>query len=506
MKNQNRLFKAAAGIIITANLVAICLPSAVNAVEILPKHGGELRNTAATESVVTKEDTTDSTKESSGELRIDNRNKYDGMSKTYAEGYIPQVTDGTVAIVLPLAFSDADTTRTLQVTFGLGDPDTSPFVFSNYDRTIECADCPVNNASGTVKAYLLTANLALKADRENGVYPLTLHIEWQTVGGAEKEKDILLYVTITDGNIPTPTAAPTSTPMPRNGPRILVSNAVITPETVKAGETFSAKIELTNASADVDIENVKIQISTDSDGLLLDSGGINQYISHISAGETKSIAIKGTAESDITEGIAHLVLGIDYNDDQTASYQATESISLRVSQPLRLQIDTPVVPDTVNAGDTFPITVNVMNAGLTKVYNVKAVLTGTGFIPEKSLYLGNLESGNAKSDEMYVFAGRIANTGDASKDYGLTQGVIRVEYEDSFGNVYSEDFPFSCTIQPIVVTGTPTITEKNPAKNTQTQWMISAILGGIVLLLLVAFFLIRGKKRANARRDEGDGT
>ena len=35
-------------------------------------------------------------------LFIDNRNLYENMSKTYSQGYIPTVRDGTATIVLPL--------------------------------------------------------------------------------------------------------------------------------------------------------------------------------------------------------------------------------------------------------------------------------------------------------------------------------------------------------------------------------------------------------------------
>ena len=66
------------------------------------------------------------------QLHIDSYHIYDGMDRTYADGYIPQIKDGKAVIVLPLVGQTYAGTVNLKA--DLGATTDSPFVFGNYSR------------------------------------------------------------------------------------------------------------------------------------------------------------------------------------------------------------------------------------------------------------------------------------------------------------------------------------------------------------------------------------
>jgi hypothetical protein len=63
---------------------------------------------------------------------IDTQHIYPGMDKSYAQGYLPTVEDGTAAVVLPLTVSGSGLCDTVTASLDLGDPSAAPFVFKNY--------------------------------------------------------------------------------------------------------------------------------------------------------------------------------------------------------------------------------------------------------------------------------------------------------------------------------------------------------------------------------------
>lgn len=67
------------------------------------------------------------------QLYIDSWNLYDGMYKTYQQGYVPRVVSGRVYTILPLLDEAYDGKVT--VTADLCATANSPFIFGNYSQT-----------------------------------------------------------------------------------------------------------------------------------------------------------------------------------------------------------------------------------------------------------------------------------------------------------------------------------------------------------------------------------
>ena len=114
-----------------------------------------------------------------GQLTIDSRNLYPGMNKTYENGYLPIVKDGSVSIVLPLIGKTLDGRVTLSA--DLGQTTDSPFVFGNYAQTSEGGE-----------PYVFTLTIPLASGSINGVYPVTLSASYLDAAGALMTQTFLI--------------------------------------------------------------------------------------------------------------------------------------------------------------------------------------------------------------------------------------------------------------------------------------------------------------------------
>ena len=67
-------------------------------------------------------------------LYIDNQNIYEGMNKSYSEGYIPTIENGSVLVVVPLKANNTIKDSTITASVDLGTGETIPFVQKNYEK------------------------------------------------------------------------------------------------------------------------------------------------------------------------------------------------------------------------------------------------------------------------------------------------------------------------------------------------------------------------------------
>lgn len=432
---------------------------------------------------------------------IDNTNTYPGMDKSYSAGYFPIVANGVARVVLPLTTSEDITGGSFNITVDLGDAQSSPFVFGNYDRSISV---------GQNGAYVVDLELPLTSERMNGRYPVTINAQGKTKEGAFTQH-FTVYVTIVDGKDPnaTPTPEPTPTPqkeeVPRPQPKIMVSNYTVNPSPVVAGEPFEVSITLLNTNESQAVNNVKITASTDSEGLLFEDETTSHYFKTIPKKGTVTISYKMRAGGGVDSKPQKLALAIGYEGHKAAAFTSEESITIPVKQSIRLEYDEPKIPNNLNAGDTITVSLNIMNMGKGTVRNVRISLESPGLIMEKTAFLGNIESGTAKKGDMYVFVGTKDMTDGADKaddKYGYTGGKVLLVYEDEFGEEYSEEFPFETNINPPVIQNEPQ-EEEEEKKEDYGQWWISIIVVGVAIAGILTWRYLR-KKKQQQQRDENE--
>ena len=414
-------------------------------------------------------------------LYIDSWNLYDGMDKTYQDGYVPKVENGKAYIVLPLLGQTYDNKVT--VTADLGSTTDSPFVFGNYSQTEE--------GNGT---YVFTFEIPLASGRINGVYPVTFNATYIDVTGSLVTQPFIVHVTITDGKKPVdPNAVVTPGKETAQKPELFISACVITPNRVSGNEEFSVKVTIENIG-NIRARNIRLSFG----GASMDGGspGIIPvetnnaiHLENITAGESCEATFKLKTTPNVLSGYQTFYITLDYVDLYGGVYSSTRQFLIAVTQPAQMQHDdiSKAVPEKITAGETFTLPANIYNTGRSTLKNVMVSVTGAGLFPSASAFLGDIAPGGTGMGQLSIFIGQISMTEGYSEDYGMTYGTYTITYTDEAGEEHTQDISFSLEIvQPVIEKEEePEITEE-PA----FQWWITILVGLAIIAIIVSVIVV----------------
>lgn len=430
-------------------------------------------------------------------LKIDNENIYEGMDKAYKDGYTPTIKNGKATVVLPLMAEGELLDNEITATPMLGDPASSPFVFQNHQKTLKLKNNPVKGG-GEISSYLVRFDLDLSSDRFNGTYPITVEVQARDKSGVSLQQSFTCYVTIKDGKDPDPPEQEPEEPEeepPVFQPKVLVESQMTEPSIIAAGKEFTLRATLKNTGGD-SIRNMTVTAMTDSPSFALLSDSATIYIPKLGGGDTTDIEFSYKADLDTLPQRYNITLEITYDNTDAVTLSSSGIIPISVSQPLRVEMEAPQVPSDVNAGDTLPLSFQVMNLGRGTVYNVRCQLEAPGLLPVGTAFIGNMEPGTSMTGEMDVFVGmkNMTEGYEGDEKYGHTSGLITLIYEDETGQEYTDEIEIFTNINE------PVIRDTNPEPEEETekagQWWISLIIGGVVILGMTAWLLIDRKRKA----------
>lgn len=422
-------------------------------------------------------------------LTIDNASVYEGMEKSYAQGYIPTVQDGCALVVLPLKGSVPFAEDSLRASVELGDDSASPFVSKNYEKTVPLAQHTVKGGN-TVESYCVRFDLQLKADRYLGAYPVTVRIAAETLGGDPVREAFTVYVTVADGKdpnaTPTPEPTPAPTPTPTEEPVILPPKVLVAsceavafedgaqPGAVDAGQSVRVRITLKNASETQAVENLTVSAASPGDGFIFESPADSVYLGRMEAGAEVEVAYDYTIRPDTPAGQYEIPLSFDFAYGKGISGSGTGTARIEVSQPLRLEFSLLQLPAEAVVSDTVEVNFQAVNLSHAAAYNVRATLTGDGLLPAGDAYIGDLESGSLQQAPMQV---RVTGLTGATP-YGRTTATVVYRYQDGAGVDHEEEESFTVQIvSPF--SDSPTQEPDAPGQ----WWAVMGAIGGLLLLL-----------------------
>ena len=422
-------------------------------------------------------------------LKIDDKNIYEGMDKAYQSGYSPQVKNGMATVIIPLVSQGEIRGDKIIATPSLGDPSSSPFVFKNYQKTVELSQNAVNHSSKSVLCYLVRFDFALNQNRINSSYPVTVSIEAEGEDGSPVIQSFTSYITITDGK---PYG---SEPLQASQPKVMIDRYSIDPSAVTAGKEFSVRITLKNTDDTQPVKNMSVMAVCESQNISLQKGNGTAYIKSLGKGKETEFLLEYKSDLETPEGRYKISLEINYENEKSAAFLSSESVIFEVVQPLRAEMEVPQIPAQVNTGDAFSVAVQVMNLGRGKVYNVRAELSAPGLFLLESAFIGNMEAGTAAPGEMSVLAmAKDSSEGGESEKYGRTNGAVTLIYEDSAGREYKKEFAFTTTINE---TAAKQNTPENQAEEPQRagQWWIFVTVIVLIAASLSVFLIVKNKQR-----------
>ena len=421
-------------------------------------------------------------------LHIDNQNVYEGMTKPYQKGYQPVCENGKVNLVLPLVSDGKLKNNRLTAAVDLGATENSPFIFKTYEKDFTCKPETVNGTQETKEVFLVAFSLELNKKRTNGVYPIIVNVSATDESGQEVQKTFTNYVTIKDGSGTTDAGAGgdmgggasgggTGSETPTSNPIVLISKCVIEPDTVKAGDDFTATVTFENTNKKKSVQNMVATVNVPSADFELRNGTNTFFIGKIGKGKSVELALQFHASKSIADGNYAIEIAMSYDDAKATTCTSTGNIVVTVEQPLDVELTMPVIEKEMTAGDTVPFSFQVMNLSRSTVYNVRCDVNCNGLTQTKTAFVGNMESGTAGEGVTNIFVSMM----DGENAYGDTKGVVTLTYEDSFGNAYTKEYDFETSIVKMP-DNTEAIQSQEP--KSASQWWISvAVVAGFLLLM-----------------------
>ena len=410
-------------------------------------------------------------------LIIDSWNLYDGMDKTYGAGYVPRIVNGCCYIIFPLIGETYDGKVT--VTADLGATADSPFVFGNYSQT----------AAGWGR-YVFMFEIPLVKGRINGSYPVTMKADYLDVLGQQKQQSFTLYVTVTDGkNPPDPNDVPKQEV---EKPELFISNCIITPDTVSGEEIFTAEVTIDNIGT-IRARSVRLSYGSEAAGIIPADTNNAMHLENIASGESATVSFAIRTTGDVLAGEQPFYVTLDYIDLYGGVYTNTRTFLVHVTQPAKMSCDPVSLPKEITAGETISLPANVFNIGKSPLRNVTVNLTGAGLFPTSSVFLGDIQPGQAGYGEIKVFVGMLSMTEGYTESYGKTTGVYTISYKDDAGEEYAVSVDFATEIQKPVIEGEKTDAEKQAEeeqKRAMSQWWISALAAFAVIAIIVAVIVV----------------
>ena len=429
-------------------------------------------------------------------LTIDTENIYDGMDKAYEDGYVPRTENGFMYIVLPMLSNGNIYQNRIKVSLGLGSGASSPFVMANYEKTFELETVTPKNSNEEKELFLIEFTVRLSSERINGVYPVAVNISGYDDSGTPIDCSYTIYVTITDGKTnqvtqPAPEVATAE-------PVVYISNRVVQPDKVMAGEEFTLTVTLKNSLATKSVKNMLVKIDTGKLHInLLENTNVFQ-VDKIPAGGETELTFRLGSDASIPAGKYNLNFTFNYDSSKTLNLSSSGSTIVEIHQPANMELVTPRFAQSVTVGETIPLSLQVMNMGRDPMYNVRCTVSGFGFAPSNTGYIGTMDAGSSATTEveLYIIALNASQGNENGSQYGNTVGTVTLIYEDETGQEYRQETQFETTVNRPVVEVAQTASGEDAEEKAAGQWWISVlILGGVILAAGFGFVLIKRKKK-----------
>ena len=435
-------------------------------------------------SVIAGEEVTENNTETAAiiePLCIDSMGLYEGMEQTYAQGYVPWVTDGKAVIILPLVGQTYNGKVT--VTADLGAAEGNPFVLGNYSQT----------ATDFCGTYVFRFELSLTKDRVNGAYPVTMRADYLDARGNAAWQSFLVYVTITDGVDLAAQNASASAAQEKetvDKPRLYISSCETDAGLIGGEDDFTVTVTVENIGT-IRARQVLLTYGSDTVGIVPGETNNLVHLDNIAGGKSQSASFVFRTTRDVPAGEQSFFVKLDYEDLYGGIYTETRTFLVQVMRPAEMEFDPVSIPKEVVSGETFSIPVNVFNTGKSMLRNVSAQITAPGLVPTSSVFFGSIPPGEQGNGEMKVYAGILSMAEGYTQDYGRSNGIFTITYTDDNGEVHREEMEFYTEIlRPETEED-----DSGEGQNTVGQWWFSVLAAFAVIAILVSVIVTTNTTR-----------
>lgn len=292
----------------------------------------------------------------------------------------------------------------------------------------------------------------------------------------------------------------------RTKARIIVDSFETDPAEIYAGQDFTLKVRMKNASNSIAASNIlftfESETVSDSPVFTTVNGSNSVVVNSLAPGASDTLTIKFSSSPTAEQRSYTITINEQYDSPEFKNAKEAVKIAVGLKQEARLNTGTiEVMPDAISVGEESNVMFSINNTGKVMLYNVNAVFEADS-IQKNEAYVGNIEPG--KSGNVDTMINGIAPTTDDGKV------KLSITYEDENGKVSTVEKEIQ-----LMVNDDQSMDESNvddtwnsddvqPEPSTTDKRKHLAIPVGIVGVVLAAVILvvIRRKKKKAGMDDE----
>ena len=292
----------------------------------------------------------------------------------------------------------------------------------------------------------------------------------------------------------------------RTKARIIVDSFETDPAEIYAGQDFTLKVRMKNASNSIAASNIlftfESETVSDSPVFTTVNGSNSVVVNSLAPGASDTLTIKFSSSPTAEQRSYTITINEQYDSPEFKNAKEAVKIAVGLKQEARLNTGTiEVMPDAISVGEESNVMFSINNIGKVMLYNVNAVFEADS-IQKNEAYVGNIEPG--KSGNVDTMINGIAPTMDDGKV------KLSITYEDENGKVSTVEKEIQLMVNEDQsmdesnVDDTWSSDDIQPEPSTTDKLKHLAIPVGIVGVVLAAVILvvIRRKKKKAGMDDE----
>ena len=369
----------------------------------------------------------------------------------------------------------------------------------NYDRWM-------NNIAAN-ETVPVSYSMAIREDAESGYYPIKYTIRYREEENgafAESIEDVMFVRII--GKKTEDQISVNAGENERTKARIIVDSYETVPATVYAGQDFTLRVKMKNASDKIAASNILFTLEpesvSDSPVFTTVNGSNSVVVNHLAPGTSDVLEMHYSSSPSAEQRSYTITITEQYDSPEFKNAKETVKFAIPIKQQARLNVgNIEVMPNAINVGGETNIMFDINNTGKVLLYNVTAMFEDDT-IQKSENYIGNIKPGESGTVDAMIYG--IAPT----MDDGMI--TIKISYEDETGTVSSVDKEIQLYVSepmpmedPLAdefiiideMESEPTLTEKLKQYALPLGAIAAVVFGGIV-------FFIRRKKKKAGMEDE----
>lgn len=283
-------------------------------------------------------------------------------------------------------------------------------------------------------------------------------------------------------------------------PKLIIDNYEYGGEYVYAGNPYVLNLEIKNTSNSTGTRNIKVTLTSEENVFTPVDSSSSFFIPAIGPGEVHQHAIDLKTKIDANVKIYSLTVKMEYEDsdgnayDQNKNpYEETESLSVAVAQPVRLETSELSVPFEIYSGQPFYIEQEFYNMGKSTMYNMMVKLEDVQ-TNEGSYFVGNFDAGRSDYFSAQVYPSEV----------GEFSGTLVYSFEDALGNVTTMEEPFTYVVMEAM-----NFEEQYPMEPMEPEMPMEEtesnigkyIIAGIAILAVILFFVWKSRRKKRLARE-----